>query len=500
MNDKSPREEPERTIDQLISGRIDKLGRLREMGIDPYPYRYDVTHSTEAALNEYDRLAEAGTEISMAGRIVAVRRMGKALFFHFQDEIGRMQAYIKKDTVGDKLWEIFALFDMGDIIGMTGTLFTTKTGEKTLGVKRFEVLSKSLHPLPEKYHGLTDKEMRYRQRYVDLIANPDVRRTFKLRSNIIAAFREYLNGRGFMEVETPILQPLYGGGAAEPFMTHHNKLDMDLYLRIADELYLKRLIIGGFDRVWEFCKDFRNEGMDRLHNPEFSMIELYQAYADYNDIMVLFENLMRFTVEKICGRTVIEYEGHTLDFGKPFRRLPMLQAVTEYGGPDLSDFDFDRAKKLAEDAGISTVGMVSHGQVVEAFFGALAEPNLSAPTFITDFPRDISPLAKPHRDNPRLVERFEAFIAGIECANAFSELNDPLDQRDRFVEQRRAAAAGDLDAHQIDEDFLLALSYGMPPTGGLGFGVDRLVMILTDAHNIRDVILFPQMKPEGDSE
>jgi len=500
MSEKSPREEPERTIDQLIAGRIDKLGRLRELGINPYPYRYEVTHSTRTALAEYDNLAEDGIEISMAGRIVAVRRMGKALFFHFQDELGRMQAYMKKDTVGDRLWEIFGLIDMGDIIGMTGTLFTTKTGEKTLAVKKFEVLAKSLYPLPEKYHGLTDKEMRYRQRYVDLIANPEVRQTFRLRSGIIGAFREFLNGQGFMEVETPILQPLYGGGAAEPFVTHHNKLDRDLYLRIADELYLKRLIIGGFDKVWEFCKDFRNEGMDRLHNPEFSMIELYQAYADYNDIMKLFEDLMRFAVEKIHGGTVIEYEGHALDFGKPFRRLPMLQAIIEYGGPDLSDFDFERAKKLAKEAGIATEGMVNHGQVVEAFFGLLAEPNLSAPTFITDFPRDVSPLAKPHRDNPKLVERFEAFIAGIECGNAFSELTDPIDQRERFIEQRQAAAAGDLEAHQIDEDFLMALSYGMPPTGGLGFGIDRLVMILTDAHNIRDVILFPQMKPEAEGE
>ncbi len=500
MSEKPPREEPERTIDQIIAGRIDKLGRLRELGVNPYPYRYDVTHTTQTALAEFDNLSQGEIEISMAGRIVAVRRMGKALFFHFLDELGRMQAYMKKDTVGERVWEIFGLLDMGDIVGLTGKLFTTKTGEKTLAVKNVEVLSKSLYPLPEKYHGLTDKEMRYRQRYVDLIANPEVRQTFRMRSGIIAAFREFLTGQGFMEVETPILQPLYGGGAAEPFVTHHNKLDRDLYLRIADELYLKRLIIGGFDKVWEFCKDFRNEGMDRLHNPEFSMIELYQAYADYNDIMKLFEDLLRFAVEKIHGGTVVEYEGHTLDFGQPFRRLPMLQAITEYGGPDLSDFDFERAKKLAKEAGISTEGMISHGQVVEAFFGAVAEPNLSAPTFITDFPRDVSPLAKPHRDNPRLVERFEAFIAGIECANAFSELTDPIDQRERFVEQRQAAAAGDAEAHQVDEDFLTALSYGMPPTGGLGFGIDRLVMILTDAHNIRDVILFPQMKPEADGE
>lgn len=489
-------EETRQTLKQLIAGRMEKLELLRRKGIDPYPYRFAPTHSTAQALDRYDDLAGGETEIRLAGRIMAVRLMGKALFFHFQDGCGRLQGYMKKNVVGDELWDTFGLLDMGDIIGMTGTMFTTRTGEKTLAVKSFEVLAKSLHPLPEKYHGLTDKETRYRQRYVDLIANPEVREAFRVRSRIVAAMRDFLTQRGFMEVETPILQPLYGGGAAEPFITHHNKLGMDLYLRIADELYLKRLIIGGFDKVWEFCKDFRNEGMDRFHNPEFSMIELYEAYADYTDIMALFEDLMRFTAEQVHGTTTVVYQNHTLDFGKPFRRLPMLDAIREYGGPDLSDFDFQRARSLAVKAGMPTEGLINHGKVVEAFFGAVVEPKLSAPTFITDFPLDISPLAKPHRNNPRLVERFEAFIAGIECANAFSELTDPLDQRQRFVEQRATAEAGDAQAHQIDEDFLMALSYGMPPTGGLGIGVDRVTMILTDSHSIRDVIFFPQMRPE----
>ena len=496
MSDMPEREESERTIDQIISGRIQKLEQLREKGINPYPYSYQPTHTTAEAVDQFDDLVAKGTPIKLAGRIMTIRKMGKALFFHFQDEPGRLQGYIKKDAIGPEKWEDFGLFDIGDIIGLTGTIFATKTNEKTLAVSDFEMLSKSLRPLPEKYHGLTDKEARYRQRYVDLFANPEVRKTFQLRSKIIAAIREFLTGRGFMEVETPILQPLYGGGMAEPFATHHNKLDMTLYLRIADELYLKRLIVGGFEKVWEFCKDFRNEGMDRLHNPEFSMIELYQAYADYNDIMAMFEELLRFTVKTVFGGTVIEYEGNQIDFGPPFKRISMLDAIKQQGGPDLSDFDYGKAKALAKEAGIPEKGLINHGKVVEAFFEKLVEPHLISPTFITDFPRDVSPLAKVHRDNVNLVERFEVFIAGMECGNAFSELNDPIDQKQRFIDQRKSADAGDAEAHQIDQDFLTALMYGMPPTGGLGFGIDRLVMLLTNSHSIRDVIFFPQMKPE----
>ena len=466
-------------VNQVIANRLKKLNQLRQKGINPYPHKFVKTHSTAEAIEQYDSLAASETEIKMAGRIMAIRKMGKALFFHFQDEFGRLQGYMKKNVVGDEPWAVFELLDLGDIIGMTGKLFTTKTGEKTIQVTAFELLTKSLHPLPDKWHGLTDKEARYRQRYVDLIVNPEVREVFRLRSKIISAIREFLSDRGFMEMETPILQPLYGGGAALPFDTHHEKLDMKLYLRIADELYLKRLIVGGYEKVWEFCKDFRNEGMDRKHNPEFSMIELYQAYADYNDIMELFEELLRFTVKKVFNDTKVTFEGNVIDFGVPFKRISMMDAIKEKGGPDLSDFDFDRALKLAKEAGMESAPLINHGKVVEAFFEQLVEPNLIQPTFITDFPKDISPLAKVHRDNPRLAERFEIFIGAMECGNAFSELNDPIDQKERFIDQGKVAEAGDAEAHQLDHDFINALSYGMP-----------------DQHSIRDVIFFPQMRPE----
>jgi lysyl-tRNA synthetase class 2 len=497
MSDRAEQKDTQQPIEQVIAGRTGKLQKIREAGVNPFPYRFEKTHTTQQALEQCDILAENETKIEMAGRIMSIRRMGKALFFHLQDESGRLQAYVKKNVVGDELWDLFGLFDIGDIIGLTGSMFTTKTGEKTIRVQKFELLTKSLHPLPEKFHGLTDKETRYRRRYADLIANPDVRETFRLRSKIIAAIRDFLNDLGFIEVETPILQPLYGGGAAVPFETYHNKLDIKLYLRIADELYLKRLIIGGFEKVWEFCKDFRNEGMDRLHNPEFSMIELYQAYADYNDIMQLLENLLRHTVKTVRGTTMIEYKGKKIDFGPPFKRIAMLEAIREKGGPDLSDFNFERGLKLAREAGIDTTKVINHGKVVEAFFENLVEPNIVSPTFVVDFPRDISPLAKVHRDNPNLSERFELFIAGIECGNAFSELNDPIDQEKRFIDQGKVADAGDEEAHQLDRDFITALKFGMPPTGGLGVGIDRLVMVLTDSHSIRDVIFFPQMRPES---
>lgn len=496
MNDESKSQETEQPLNQVIAARMAKLEQLKAMGINPFPYRFQRDSNTRQALDNFDQLVEKQAVLSMAGRIMTVRVMGKAAFFHFQDEFGPLQGYVKKDIIGEQLWALFGLLDIGDIVGLTGTLFTTRTGEKTLNVSRFELLTKSLHPLPEKYHGLTDKEARYRQRYADLIVNPEVRETFKLRSKIISAIREFLNREGFMEVETPILQPLYGGGSAEPFTTKHNKLDMDLYLRIADELYLKRLIVGGFDKVWEFCKDFRNEGMDRLHNPEFSMIELYQAYADYTDIMAMFENLLRSVVTTVFGKTEIVYENNRIDFGPPFRRISMLEAIVAHGGPDLTDFDYDRAIKLAKNDGLDTTGLTIHGKVVEAFFEKYAEPHLISPTFIIDFPRDVSPLAKVHRVNPKLVERFEVFIGGMECGNAFSELNDPIDQKQRFLDQGKVAEAGDVEAHRLDEDFIMALSYGMPPTGGLGFGIDRLVMLLTNSHSIRDVIFFPQMRPE----
>lgn len=497
MSDEKPQEQTQ-PVNKLIEGRIEKAEKLREMGINPYPYTYNITHSTEKLIVEFDDLAANETVIRAAGRIMAIRKMGKAAFMHFMDEYGRIQAYLRKNDIGDELWEQFLLLDMGDIIGVEGIMFTTRTGEKTVKVASFEILTKSLHPLPEKWHGLTDKEARYRQRYVDLIVNQEVRDTFKKRSRILQTIRNFLNDRGFLEVETPILQPLYGGGIAVPFITHHRKLDMDLYLRIADELYLKRLIVGGYDKVWEMCKDFRNEGLDRKHNPEFTMIELYQAYADYHDMMDLYEDLLRYTVKEVTGNTYIEYEGEKIEFGEPFKRISMIDAVIEQGGPDLSDFDFDKAMKAAKDANLDTEKLLNHGKIVEAFFDELVEPTLVQPTFIIDHPKDISPLAKAHRENPNLAERYELFVCGMELGNAFSELNDPLDQKQRFLDQGKVAEAGDEEAHQLDHDFINALMYGMPPTGGLGIGVDRIVMLLTDQHSIQDVILFPQMRPLKD--
>ncbi|MCK5125267.1 MAG: lysine--tRNA ligase [candidate division Zixibacteria bacterium] len=495
MSDEKP-QEPTVPVNQVIEGRIEKLNKLREMGINPYPYTYNVTHNTKQLLDGYDELAEKETPIQTAGRIMAIRKMGKAAFLHFMDEWGRLQCYMKKNVIGDELWEQFLLLDMGDFIGMKGTMFTTRTGEQTVKIEEFEILTKSLHPLPEKWHGLTDKETRYRQRYVDLIVNQEVRDVFKTRSKVLQAIRNFLNDRGFMEVETPVLQPLYGGGIAVPFVTHHRKLDMDLYLRIADELYLKRLIVGGYDKVWEMCKDFRNEGLDRKHNPEFTMIELYQAFADYHDMMDLYEDLLRHTIKEVSGNSFLEYEGEKIEFGEPFKRISMIDAVKENGGPDLSDFDFDKALKLAKDANFDKAKMLNHGKIVEAFFDELVEPTLQQPTFIIDHPKDISPLAKVHRDNPNLAERYELFACGMELGNAFSELNDPLDQKQRFIDQGKVAEAGDEEAHQLDHDFINALMYGMPPTGGLGIGVDRIVMLCTNQHSIQDVLFFPQMRSQ----
>ncbi len=491
-----PKERPVVPLSQQVGQRRQKLANIREKGINPYPYKYDRTHLSAEALENYDDLSEKETAIKLAGRIMLKRKMGKAAFAHIEDSAGRIQIYVKLDILGKDSFKLFEKLDLGDIIGLEGTMFTTKTGEMTLQVDAFELLTKSLYPLPDKHAGLVDKEQRYRRRYVDLIVNPDVRQDFINRSKIIRSIRNYLETESFIEVETPILQPLYGGASAKPFLTEHNALHMTLYLRIADELYLKRLIVGGFDKVWEFCKDFRNEGMDRLHNPEFSMVELYWAYADYNDIMRLFENLIRKVVHDLHGSYKISYEGKELDFEPPFKRISMVDAVKEATGLDLMEMDFQTAQIKAKENGIDEKGLINWGKVVEAFFEAKVEPSLWQPTFITDFPVEISPLAKVHRENPRLTERFECFIAGLECGNAFSELNDPDDQYDRFKAQVEAGRAGDEEAHAMDEDYIRALQYGMPPTGGLGFGIDRLVMILTDKHNIRDVILFPQMKPE----
>jgi lysyl-tRNA synthetase, class II len=491
------KEQPQIPLEELIRNRRQKLADIREKNINPYPYRYERTHKVSEIRDNFDKLSSDETTVRAAGRIMLKRKMGKAIFADIHDVSGKIQIYAKLDNIGKDNFKLFdKKLDLGDIIGVEGTLFTTKTGEKTIMIRQFELLSKSLHPLPDKHSGLVDKEQRYRRRYVDLIVNPEVRETFVQRAKIIKTIRDYLNEQGFLEVETPILQPLYGGGAAEPFMTHHNRLDTDLYLRIADELYLKRLLVGGFDKVWEYCKDFRNEGMDRTHNPEFSMIELYWAYADYNDIMQLLENLYRKIAFEVHGKYKIEYDENIIDFEPAFKQISMVDAVKEATGIDFIPMDFETAKAEAKKAGFDSDDLTNWGKVVEKFFDEKVEPNLIQPTFVKDYPLDISPLAKVHRDNPRLTERFECFIAGFETGNAFSELNDPDDQKARFESQMAAREAGDKEAHQLDEDFLMALMYGMPPTGGLGFGIDRLVMIFTNQHSIRDVLLFPQMRPE----
>ncbi len=489
-------EKPQIPLDELIRNRRQKLAGLREKGINPFPYRYGRTHMLGEARDNFDELAAGESVIRLAGRIMLKRKMGKAIFADIHDMTGKMQLYVKIDNVGKDEFKIFDKLDLGDIVGAEGKLFTTKTGEKTVMVDKFEILSKSIYPLPDKHSGLIDKEQRYRRRYVDLITNPEVRETFLMRGKIIKSIRDFLDSRGFIEVETPILQPLYGGAAAKPFVTEHNALHMTLYLRIADELYLKRLIVGGFDKVWEYCKDFRNEGMDRLHNPEFSMVELYWAYADYYDIMKLLQELLRKVVFDLYGTYKIQHEDREIDFEPDFKEISMIEAIRDATGIDLLEMDYQMAKIKAQEEGIDTEGLINWGKIVEAFFEARVEPYLIQPTFIKDFPREISPLAKVHRDNPRLTERFECFIGGVECGNAFSELNDPDDQEARFREQVKAGRAGDEEAHRYDEDYVRALQYGMPPTGGLGFGVDRLIMVLTNQHNIRDVILFPQMKPE----
>lgn len=483
---------------ELIKIRRDKVLELQKNNVNPYPYSYKRTHQIKDALADFDSLAEAETTISFAGRIMLKRKMGKTFFADLRDSSERIQIYVRKDKVGDEQFDIFNTTDLGDIVGVEGFMFTTKTGEKTLKVTSFELLTKSLHPLPDKHSGLTDTEQRYRRRYADLIVNPEVRDVFRMRSKIIQMIRDYLNNQEFLEVETPILQPMYGGGNAKPFKTFYNKLDRDMYMRIADELYLKRLIVGGFDKVWELCKDFRNEGIDRFHNPEFTMIEMYWAFADYKDMANLFENMLRDVVFAVHGKHKIPYGEHEIDFKPKFRWVSMLDSIKEETGVDFSELSYEDAKTKAKEFHVQGDGLINWGKVVEAMWEEKVEPTLIQPTFITDYPVEISPLAKKHRDNPRLTERFELFIATSEMGNAFSELNDPVDQMERFIQQGKAMEAGDDEAQPLDDDFITALTYGMPPTAGLGFGIDRLVMVLTNQHTIRDVVFFPQMKEMGD--
>lgn len=493
-------------LSDLMRIRREKLDTLREQGVNPYTYSFEKTHFSDQIIADFETLENQNVRIS--GRIMSVRIMGKAAFFHVQDQNGRIQCYIRKDKVGDQSFATFKILDIGDFVGVAGQVFKTRTGEVTVLAEEFELLSKSLRPLPivkekmeegEKhvFDQFADKELRYRQRYVDLVVNPEVKQVFALRSKIITAIRSYLNANECMEVETPILQPLYGGATARPFVTHHNTLDIPLYLRIANELYLKRLIVGGFDRVYEFAKDFRNEGMDRFHNPEFTQVELYVAYKDYNWMMDFVEKMFNHIADEVLGTTKFTYQGNEIDLKAPWTRMTMFESIKKHTGIDISQMSEDELRKTARDLDVEEDETMGSGKLIDEIFGEKVEPNLIQPTFITDYPLEMSPLAKKHRDNPLLVERFEPFIGGKEIGNSFTELNDPVDQRERFEEQVKLRERGDDEAQMLDEDFLRALEYGMPPTAGLGIGIDRLTMMLTDSASIRDVLFFPQMRPEG---
>ena len=477
--------------------RRDKLKALQEAGKDPFEIvKYDVTHHSVDVINNFEELE--GKEVAVAGRLMNKRVMGKASFINIQDRDGRLQSYVSKNDVGEESYLAFKKFDIGDIVGIKGIVFKTQKGEISVRASEIVLLSKSLKVLPEKFHGLNDQEMRYRQRYLDLIVNPEVKDTFMKRSAVIREIRNYLDERGFLEVETPVLQTIPGGASARPFITHHNALDIDMYCRIALELPLKRLIVGGLERVYEIGRVFRNEGIDIRHNPEFTLIEIYQAFTDYNGMMDLTEGLFRTVAQKVVGTTTLHYGGHELDFSKPFERLTMVDAVKKYAGIDFDEVkDTEAAKKLAKEKGIEFEERHEKGDILSLFFEEYVEKNIVQPTFIMDYPVEISPLTKRKPSNPEYTERFELFIVGREYGNAYSELNDPIDQRGRFERQERMRAAGDEEANMIDEDFLTALEYGMPPTGGLGIGIDRMVMLMTEAVSIRDVILFPTMKPLG---
>jgi lysyl-tRNA synthetase class 2 len=479
--------------------RLAKLALLREAGVEPYPPRAAYTHTCAQALQAFDATSDTPVRVQVVGRLTSIRNMGKSTFAHIADGSGAIQFYLRQNDLGEESYALFGkAMDLGDFVSLEGYLFATRTGETTVHVERWSPLSKALLPLPEKWHGLRDVETRYRQRYLDLIANPEARAVFVKRTRIITALRRLLDEQGFMEVETPILQPLYGGAAARPFTTFHNALERTLYLRIADELYLKRLIVGGFDRVYEIGHNFRNEGLSTRHNPEFTVVEIYQAYADYSDMMRLVEQAYFSIAQEVLGSAVITFQGHEIDLTPPWRRLTMRDAILEQSGVDILAYpDYKALWAAVQAQGHVLRPQPSWGKLVEELFETFVEPTLIQPTFILDYPLEISPLAKKQPDDSRLVERFEFFIGALECGNAFTELNDPLDQRERFAAQSRAGQAGDEEAHPMDEDFLTAMEHGMPPTGGLGMGIDRMVMLMTDQASIREVILFPQLRSEA---
>lgn len=501
----SDQEKELQALNDQMKRRMEERSQLAEEGVEPYPYGFDVTAYSKTIIGGYQD--DKPETVSVAGRIMTMRKMGKASFFHIQDRKGKIQIYIKRDDVGQEAYRVFKLLDIGDIVGIKGYTFRTKTGEISIHAEEFRLLSKSLRPIPvakEKevegkkvtYDAFSDKEMRYRQRYVDLIVNPEVKQTFIKRSAIISFMRNFFTDRGYLEVETPILQPVYGGAAARPFTTHHNALNMQLYLRIANELYLKRLIVGGFDGVFEFAKDFRNEGIDRFHNPEFTQVELYVAYKDYYWMMELVEELFYQTCMSVNNSDSTHFLGHNISLKPPYRRLTIADAIEEYCGVDIRGKSEAELRNMAKDLGLSLDPKISSGKIIDEIFGEFVEPKLIQPTFITDYPTEMSPLAKKHRSEEGVVERFELIAGGKELCNSFSELNDPVIQRERLEAQAKLRLRGDDEAMVVDEDFLRALEYGMPPCAGLGIGVDRLVMLLTGQDSIRDVIFFPHMKPE----
>jgi lysyl-tRNA synthetase class 2 len=481
-------------LERIIEQRLESLNRIRARGIDPYPHSYHLSHTIREAVTPFEQQGESSQDISLAGRIMSKRSIGKMSFLDIRDSSGKIQLSLRYDLLGREKYGFLQDIDIGDIIGAKGKLFRTKTGEVTLEVSDFTMLSKSLRSLPEKWHGLADVEKRYRQRYLDLIANEENKNIFILRSKIITAIRSFLDKQGFMEVETPVLQPHAGGALARPFVTHHHALGEDLYLRIALELHLKRLVVGGFDKVYEIGRAFRNEGISVRHNPEFTLLECYEAYSDYNDMMELVEEMLKYITKEVLGNTRLACDGKTIDLGLPWERIYLREAIKEHGGIDFEDYpDAASLKTRMTELGMEVDPGKGRGRLIDELISTFVEPKLTQPTFLLDYPVEMSPLAKGKRGNDRLVERFEGFVAGMEIANAFTELNDPLEQRERFQQQLKEQAA-DEEVELADEDFLQALEYGMPPTGGLGIGIDRLVMLLAGQQSVREVILFPQLK------
>ncbi|MGC4378633.1 lysine--tRNA ligase [Fictibacillus sp. Mic-4] len=487
-------------LNDLLRVRREKMNAIREKGMDPFGTKFVRSHSAKEIVEQYgdmtkEDLAERNISVTIAGRIMTKRGKGKAGFAHIQDLTGQIQIYVRMDAVGEEQYELFDSIDIGDIVGVTGVVFKTKVGELSVKASDFQLLTKSLRPLPDKFHGLKDVEQRYRQRYVDLIMNPEVKDTFISRSKIIRAMRRYLDDQGYLEVETPTMHSIPGGAAARPFITHHNALDMDLYMRIAIELHLKRLIVGGLEKVYEIGRVFRNEGVSTRHNPEFTMMELYEAYADFHDIMELTENMIAHIAKEVYGSTTVQYGEYEVNLEPKWKRVHMVDAVKEATGVDFwAQMSDEEARSLAKKHNVPVTESMTYGHIVNEFFEHFVEETLIQPTFVYGHPVEISPLAKKNPDDPRFTDRFELFIVGREHANAFSELNDPIDQRERFEEQLKERAQGNDEAHLMDEDFVEALEYGMPPTGGLGIGIDRLVMLLTNSPSIRDVLLFPQMR------